>query len=113
MMRLERFSSWYADGLHSSSRYMDELERTILDERARDVGNDAYAIGYRYRAMHALNPSSIKLQKAKLITSMNEADFPGFPTEYTELWDRDKWYHRFPRGIMPFNSETFPEHLWR
>jgi hypothetical protein len=92
---------------------MDELERTILDERARAVGNDAYAIGYRYRAIRALNPSSIKLQKAKLITSMNEADFPGFLTEYTELWDRGKWYHRFPRGIMPFNSETFPEHLWR
>jgi hypothetical protein len=27
MLRLERFSSWFEDGLHSESKYLDELER--------------------------------------------------------------------------------------
>ena len=59
-MRLERFSSWYANGLGSESKYERELERILKTSSTSILNlNQAERIQERYAAMQAFNPRSL------------------------------------------------------
>jgi hypothetical protein len=128
MMRLERFSTWYADHLHGESKYMNELQRIISNGRGRGSENDVFAIGYRYRAMRAMNPFCGKGDGVWLDTSgwlgtsawlnlrtaeMEFGDLNEEYTQYTRRWVTKRWHTRFIHGIEPFNTVTFERDVLR
>lgn len=121
MMRLERFSSWFTDGLDSESKYERELER-ILRTWRRAHGTDWNTpdhIRLRYAAMLAYNPRSLfhpdkpskgsestaRLFAASGASTLREAFHLGV---IKEEWDRDSWHNGcYPTGIPRFDSEEF------
>ena len=63
VLRLERFSTWYMDGLISESKYKQELERILKVRSRRFVHfNEPAHIQNRYRSMRSSNPRSLVRQ---------------------------------------------------
>ena len=126
MMRLERFSSWYTDGLDSESKYERELER-ILKTRSALYYNDniPHYIQIRHAAMRTFYPRSLyhqcqasksgdttirSLYAPTRVRTIQEAFDLGLSSEE---WDRDTWHNGcYPRGIPPFDSDEFLVKLW-
>ncbi|MCJ1387661.1 hypothetical protein MMC18_000504 [Xylographa bjoerkii] len=110
MMRLERFSSWYTDGLGSESKYERELERITKtwSTSCRNY-NEPKHIEFRYEAMRALNPRSLLHQyevfrrhpsTAHLFTSTEvETIRRAFDLGLMkEEWDRETWHNGYYCG---------------
>src|SRR5271168_1559746 len=55
MLRLERFSSWFEDGLHSESKYLDELELAFHSNYCSSK-NILFSIYRRCDMVLAFNP---------------------------------------------------------
>ncbi|KAI9730954.1 MAG: hypothetical protein M1818_008029 [Claussenomyces sp. TS43310] len=115
MLRLERFSSWYADGLSSESKYEKELERILKsDMRRRDRRymhhNSPSRIEYRYLAMRFCNPKSfISQYRAKRSEGFDMIFYEALDLGIIkEEWDRDTWHNGCHRdGIPPFDTDKF------
>jgi hypothetical protein len=125
LTRLERFSSWYTDGLGSESKYERELER-ILKTRSTSSynSNKPKHIQMRYAAMRFFNPRSLfhryqasngwdmttRLFASTDVRTIQEVFDLG---SIKEQWDRDTWHNGcYPSGIPPFDSEGFLIKLW-
>jgi len=64
MLRLERFSSWFEDGLHSKSKYLDELERAYHSNYCSSV-NTLLSIYNNCSMAMAFNPLSATMQEMR------------------------------------------------
>lgn len=64
MLRLERFSSWLEDGLHSKSMYLDELERAYHSDYFSSV-NTLLSIYNSCNMVLAFNPLSATMQEMR------------------------------------------------
>jgi len=64
MLRLERFSSWFEDGLHSKSKYLDELERAYHSNYCSSV-NTLLSIYNNCSMVLAFNPLSATMQEMR------------------------------------------------
>lgn len=133
MLRLERFSSWYVDGLGSESRYEKTLERIFkAQDDSRFSTNPPRLVQLRYEAMQAFNPRSLfhrygsiwrhrwipnlndkardHLFKSTGVKSIKEAVKRGC---IEEEFDRESWHSGiYPEGIPPFDSAEFYWKLW-
>lgn len=125
MLRLERFSSWYTNGLDSASRYENELQRIIKTRSySRCNYNEPEQIQYRYAAMRAFNPRSLfhwykapkswdmptRLVPSTDATTIQEAIVSG---TIKEEWDADTWHSGcYPSGIPQFDEDAFLTKLW-
>jgi hypothetical protein len=84
MMRLDRFSSWYTDELHSESKYLRELER-IYHGKYFTPDNSKFKIEHRYRLMLTFNPMSGKMQEIQCLQTSCREHKPPY------LWDESEW----------------------
>jgi hypothetical protein len=125
MMRLERFSSWYIDGLGSESKCERDLERILTTRSTSSYNyNKPKDIQMRYAAMRSFNPRCLfhrheaskswdmttSLFSSTDVRTIQEAFDLG---SIKEEWDRDAWHCGFyPSGIPPFGSEEFLVKLW-
>ncbi|MCJ1380107.1 hypothetical protein MMC17_003210 [Xylographa soralifera] len=126
MMRLERFSSWYTEGLGSDSKYEREYGR-ILKTRSTCYHNynKAQQIHFRYAAMRAFNPRSLynrykarrgddttrgSFSSPENKTAQETSEFGSIKEDY---WDRDTWHNGcYSSGIPPFDHEQFFTTMW-
>lgn len=124
MMRLERFSSWYTDGLGSESKYESELERILKTQSTSYKNeNEAKYIQFRFAAMLSFNQISLihRYAAAKYwkispflftpteVIAIQEAFDLGF---IKEDWSRETWHHiYFRNGIGCFDSDSFSVRL--
>jgi hypothetical protein len=125
MMRLERFSAWYTDGLGSESKYQRELERISKTRSTSSYNyNKPKYIRMRYATMLSFNPGSLfhryeaskswdmttRLFASTNVRTIQEAFDLG---SIKEEWDRDKWHNGCYRSdIPPFDSEEVLIKLW-
>ncbi|KAL9099555.1 MAG: hypothetical protein Q9163_004962 [Psora crenata] len=126
MMRLDRFSSWYADSLGGESKYEREYERIMKTWRNSFLKPIRMrTLQWRYGFMRACNPRSLanrytvsqlsaimtSLSVSHNVTSMKEAiDLDLISDE----WDQDAWHSGYYRlGILPFNCNYFFENLFK
>lgn len=90
MLPLERFSSWYTDGLDRASKYESELHR-ILKTRSYSSYkyNKPEYIQYRYAATRAFNPRSFfhryKARRAR--TCLHALSPPLMPRPSQKRWN--------------------------
>lgn len=124
MMRLERFISWYTDGLDSASKYESELQRILTTRSCMPFRYDkTNHILYRYAAMRTFDPRSLshryKAPKScslltSTVSSVNATTHEAIASgAVKEGWDRDAWHSgRYPRGIPPFDQHAFYLELW-
>lgn len=126
MMRLERFSSWYMDGLGSDSKYEREFERIFKTRSNRSINSkQLIKIKDRYAVMRALNPKSFyHMHQSENSQSITRIHYSFFDAEkiqkrvdlglIEEDRDRDTWHNGcYPMGIPPFDNEAFFRELWR
>ena len=122
MMCLDRFSSWYTNGLGSESKYEIELERMLKIQSPRVYCRDATPqISLRYVAMRTFIPRSLyqryreplfmsgKDVRSEL-TAIREAIDAG---SIKEEWDWDTWHNGcYPSGIPAFDQHQFFRTMW-
>ncbi|KAL8952084.1 MAG: hypothetical protein Q9222_001995 [Ikaeria aurantiellina] len=114
MMRLERFISWYADEIGSTSRYEKLYERIAKHKRRWGIISSSmmtrrlWSLYMRYALMRALNPASSKHRLSLPSSFRYKQSSTGLnlePQPPDEKWDRDAWRRAWPDGIPPFDSE--------
>jgi hypothetical protein len=106
MLRLERFSSWFEDGLHSESKYLDELERAYHSNHYSSE-NILFSIYGRCGMVLAFNPLSATMQEMRFQKHWWTGNGPNaFPL-------RDKWsahaWSRYFRMSMTVDDDRFLE----
>ena len=133
LLRIERFASWYSEGLGSESKYVNKLER-LYQDNPRHVGRagDLRVILARYNATRTWNPLSLGMQKNKLmgelVNKFEEVDL-GWPKHVVQLtrqksfqkwivkavyseanieegWDEEEWFRLY-------RIESGPSIDWR
>lgn len=116
MMRLERFSLWYTQGLGSESKYERKLERILKTGSFCHNRNSLKHIQARYAAMRAFNPRSLyhrylSNKESRWKDEFNDVTREAYDRgEMEEEWNREAWHNGYyPDGIPPFGSELFGE----
>ncbi|PVH79143.1 hypothetical protein DL98DRAFT_533167 [Cadophora sp. DSE1049] len=107
MMRLRRFSKWFADSNGKIPAYLPELNR--IHNSDIDATVDYERILRRYVWMKTLNPMSGKIQlrnaqnRAHILRpTYNESSVETIPTPttLTDGWSPEEWYDYYPLGTV-------------
>ena len=130
MLRLERFSGWYADEAGGHSPYEREYGRILSSWTGWKQSRDKVAqkLNWRYGVMRALNPRSLYYQYTRpqvsasgLTLFMPENDDARKKSlcesgSVSKMWDQDAWFRAYENGIPPFRLQNKWELLhifWR
>jgi len=107
MLRLERFSSWFEDGLHSESKYLDELERAYHSDHGSSE-SILFSIYSRCSIVLAFNPLSATMQEMRFQKHWWTGNGPNaFPLR--DKWSAHAWSRYFRMSMTVYDDQFWEE----
>jgi hypothetical protein len=107
MLRSYRFSSWFEDGLHSESKYLDELERAYRSDHGSSE-SILFSIYSRCSIVLAFNPLSATMQEMRFQKHWWTGNGPiAFPLR--DKWSAHAWSRYFRMSMTVYDDQFWED----